>query len=383
MQTVDNTYEEIDDFEKFSLKETLLRGIFAYGFENPSPIQQKSIKPIIARRDLIAQASSGTGKTGSFTIGVLEVIDETLPKIQAIIMAPTRELASQINAVISSLGEYMKIKSCLSVGGTRVKDNIESIRSCHVLVGTPGRVYDLLEQKAISTRYVKILVMDEADQLLRTDFIGQIKKVIQNIPRESQICLFSATIPQDLMQITTYFLNDPVQILVDPESLTLEGIKQYYVNVEREQWKLGTLMDLYKSLKISQSIIFVNTIEKCISLQKSLAENNHTVSVIHGQLTPDERNGVMKSFRLGHCRILLATDILARGIDVQHVNVVINYDLPSNTESYIHRIGRSGRYGRKGTAINFVTNSSYRYMTDIAKVYGIAINELPGDISSL
>lgn len=374
---------EITDFEKINLKDNLLRGIFGFGFEQPSQIQQKSILPIIKRRDMIAQATSGSGKTGAFTIGTLQIIDETVPKIQAILVAPTRELAAQINAVISTIGTHLKIKTCLSVGGIRVTENIESAKDSHVLVGTPGRICDLLEQKVFDKRYIKILVMDEADELLRPDFIGQIKTIVRHIPRDSQICLYSATMPKELMDITPYFLNNPVEILVKAEELSLEGIKQYYVNVEREEWKFDTLLDIYKSLKITQSIIFVNTIEKCMFIYNRLLENNHTVSVIHGQLTPEERNEVMKAFRLGTCRILLATDILSRGIDVQHVNTVINYDLPVKNESYLHRIGRSGRYGRKGVAINLVTDRSRRQLDDITRMYGATINELPADVSSL
>ena len=373
----------IESFDYFNLKDNLLRGVYGYGFECPSIIQQQSIPPITAGHDLIAQAPSGTGKTGSFTIGTLQQIDETVEEVQAILVAPTRELASQINSVISSLGQYMKIKTCLAIGGVSVSDNIRDVKTSHVLVGTPGRICDLMEQRAFNLQYIKILIMDEADELLRQDFVNQIKKIIQKIPKDTQICLYSATLPDDLLHITQKFLNNPVKILVEPEKLSLEGIKQYYVNVDKEQWKFDTLVDLYKSLKIAQSIIFVNTIDKCIFLHDKLTENNHTVSMIHGHLTSVERNDVMRQFRLGNCRILIATDILARGIDVQHVNMVINYDLPTKIESYLHRIGRSGRYGRKGTAINFITYKTERQMDDIAYTYGAKVHPLPRDISTI
>jgi superfamily II DNA/RNA helicase len=361
---------EINSFDYFNLKDNLLRGVYAYGFEFPSIIQQQSILPIIEKHDLIAQAPSGTGKTGSFTIGTLQVIDETLEYIQAILVAPTRELACQINSVISSLGSYMKIKTCLAIGGVNVNDNMRDIKNSHILVGTPGRICDLINKEAFDLRFIKILIMDEADELLKQDFLIQIN-------------LYSATLPDDLMSLTNKFMNNPVQILVEAEKLSLEGIKQYYVDVTREQWKFDTLIDLYKSLKISQSIIFVNTIEKCIYLYDRLTENNHTVSMIHGQLTPNERNDVMKQFRIGHCRILIATDILARGIDVQHVNMVINYDLPVKHESYLHRIGRSGRYGRKGTAINLIIDKTKRNINELSQLYGANIEPLPSDISSI
>jgi len=374
---------EIDSFDFFNLKDKLLRGVYSYGFECPSIIQQQSIPPILEKRDLIAQAPSGTGKTGSFTIGILQMIDETMNRVQAILVAPTRELACQINSVILSLGTYMELKTCLAIGGVNINDNLRDVKNSHVLVGTPGRICDLINKDAFDLRYIKILTMDEADELLRQDFINQIKKIIQRIPQNTQICLYSATLPDDLMDITSKFMNNPVQILVEPEKLSLEGIKQYYVDVSREQWKFDTLVDLYKSLKISQSIIFVNTIDKCIYLHDKLTENNHTVSMIHGQLSAIERNEVMRQFRVGNCRILIATDILARGIDVQHVNMVINYDLPSKNESYLHRIGRSGRYGRKGTAINLIIEKTKRHLSDIANLYGATIDPLPRDISNI
>ena len=374
---------EIDSFDFFNLKDKLLRGVYAYGFECPSIIQQQSIPPILEKRDLIAQAPSGTGKTGSFTIGTLQTIDEKIKHVQAILVAPTRELASQINSVISSIGSYMEIKTCLAIGGVSVNDNLREVKESHVLVGTPGRICDLINKNSFDTRYIKILTMDEADELLRHDFINQIKTIIQKIPQNTQICLYSATLTDDFISVTNKFLNNPVQILVEPEKLSLEGIKQYHVDVSREQYKFDTLVDLYKSLKISQSIIFVNTIDKCIFLHDRLTENNHTVSMIHGQLTPVERNDVMRQFRLGNCRILIATDILARGIDVQHVNMVINYDLPTKNESYLHRIGRSGRYGRKGTAINLITDKTKRHLGEIADMYGANIEPLPRDISNI
>ena len=383
---------EINDFENFNLKENLLRGIYSYGFETPSIIQKQSILPIMSKQDLIAQAPSGTGKTGSFGIGVLQMIDETLLKVQGILIAPTRELATQINSVIKSLGTHMNIETCLCIGGVAIEENLEKIKYSHLIVGTPGRISEIVRPKDPKRRNfknkfdmtsIKILVMDEADDLLKSDFVLQIQTIIENIPGNTQICLYSATMPPDLLKITTRFLRNPNQILVKPEKLTLEGIKQYYVNVEHESYKLDTLMDLYKQLNITQSIIFVNTIDKCIFLYNKLTENNHTVSMIHGQLSPSERNDVMKMFRLGNCRILLATDILARGIDVQHVNMVINYDIPVNYESYLHRIGRSGRYGRKGTAINLATDRTYRGLTEIAKLYKATINELPKNIETI
>lgn len=376
--------EEIDNFDNMGLKLNLHRGVYSYGFTVPSPIQQKSIKPITDKKDLIAQAPSGTGKTGSFTIGALQVINEKLNKIQAIFIAPTRELAIQINSVINHLGQHMKIKTCLSVGKMDVRENIRNLKDAHIIVGTPGRIEDLIEQHSFDCSNISILVMDEADVLLKDDFVEQIKYIISVIPRNTQICLFSATMPPEMIEMTSHFMrkDNLVKIMVEPEKLTLDGIKQYYIDAEKEHFKSEILLDLYKQLKVTNSIIFVNKVKTCEYLRDFLYANSHTVSVIHGKLTQDERNSVMADFRRGACRILIATDILARGIDVQHVNLVINYDLPDSVESYLHRIGRSGRYGRKGISINLITYHSKRLLDKISEHYKTDITELP-EVSTL
>jgi superfamily II DNA/RNA helicase len=375
--------EEKITFETLNLKEELLRGIYAYGYEKPSLIQANSIPHINAKRDIVAQSHSGTGKTASFGIGVLQTIDTTSNYVQAIIVAPTRELADQSNDVISSLGSFMSVKTCVSIGGSSVHENRYRLKNAHVVIGTPGRLVDLIERSILSTSHVKILVMDEADQLLQQDFLEKIKYIVNSIPEDSQICLFSATMPKELMYVTTKFLNDPVNIFVKQEELTLDGIKQYIVDVGKEQYKLETLMDLYKSLRISQSIIFVNTIAKAEYVKKNLKDNNFTVAMFHGQLTPQERREVMKKFKSGDCRVLISSDVLSRGIDVQHVNIVINYDLSNDKESYIHRIGRSGRYGRKGLAINFVTDKTMYIIDELRDHYKTVIDYLPSEIEDI
>ena len=376
-----HVYETFDDMD---LKEDILRGIYSYGFEVPSSIQQRAIKPLIEGKDMIAQSQSGTGKTATFTIGCLERVDIEVMKPQIIVLAPNRELAMQIFKVFESINEYYGVKGGLIMGGTNLKDNFRLLdEGLQYIVGTPGRVFDMLKRYAIVTDKIKTFVLDEADEMLSRGFKEQIYEIFQFIPKESQICLFSATMPDMALDLTTKFMSDPIRILIDKENLTLEGIKQYYLGVEQENWKVATLYDLYEKLSISQSIIFVNSKRKADFLKVQLEENEYTVDCIHGDLTQNERNEIMDDFRNGKSRILITTDIIARGIDVQSVSIVINYDIPRYREIYIHRIGRSGRFGRKGIAINFVTEREYENLKDIQDFYQTEILPLPENIKDL
>ena len=290
----------------------------------------------------------------------------------------------QIFKVFESINEYYGVKGGLIMGGTNLKDNFRLLdEGLQYIVGTPGRVFDMLKRYAIVTDKIKTFVLDEADEMLSRGFKEQIYEIFQFIPKESQICLFSATMPDMALDLTTKFMSDPIRILIDKENLTLEGIKQYYLGVEQENWKVATLYDLYEKLSISQSIIFVNSKRKADFLKVQLEENDYTVDCIHGDLTQQERNEIMDDFRNGKSRILITTDIIARGIDVQSVSIVINYDIPRYREIYIHRIGRSGRFGRKGIAINFVTEREYENLKDIQDFYQTEILPLPENIKDL
>lgn len=384
--TVETNYtKEVDNFDDMGLKEQLLRGIYAYGFEKPSAIQQRATMPIIEGRDTIAQAQSGTGKTGTFAIGLLKAIDETEPECQALVLAPTRELAQQIQKVISALGEYMKVKVHACVGGTAIRDDIAVLRDgVHCVVGTPGRVYDMIQRNALRLNKLKVFVLDEADQMLDRGFKDQIYEIFScGLPKDMQVALFSATMPQEALDLTKKFMRDPATILVKKDELTLDGIRQFYIAVEKEEWKLETLCDLYETLTITQAIIYCNTRRKVDWLTEQMQKRDFAVSSTHGDMDMRERELIMREFRSGSTRVLITTDLLARGIDVQQVSLVINYDLPTNRENYIHRIGRSGRFGRKGVAINFVTTADIRYMKDIEQFYNTQIEEMPMDIADL
>jgi len=381
----DKTWEQIvTSFDDMGLADDLLRGIYAYGFEKPSAIQQRAIMPILAGNDTIAQAQSGTGKTATFSISILQQIELKLNSTQALILAPTRELATQIRKVLAALGDFLNVTSHACVGGTLVRDDIRLLQQgIQVVVGTPGRVYDMINRQALNLKRMKLFVLDEADEMLSRGFKDQIYDIFQFLPEKVQVCLFSATMPPEILDISEKFMRDPIKILIQKDELTLEGIKQFYIHVEKEDWKFDTLCDLYETLTITQAIIYCNFKRKVEMLTDRMAQRDFTVSSMHGDMTGDRRDVIMKEFRSGSSRVLITTDLLARGIDVQQVSLVINYDLPKNRESYIHRIGRSGRFGRKGVAINFVTDDDIRAMRELEAYYNTQIEEMPMNVADL
>lgn len=374
----------ISTFDQFKLKEDLLRGIYAYGFERPSAIQQRAIFPIISGRDVIAQAQSGTGKTGMFSIGILQKLDTALRETQALVLSPTRELAVQTQNVLLALGEYLKIEVHACIGGTNLGQDMKKLDyGQHVVSGTPGRVFDMIQRRNLRTRNIKMLVLDEADEMLSKGFKEQIYDVYRYLPSSCQVILVSATLPHEILEMTYKFMSDPIRILVKRDELTLEGIKQFFISVEKEEWKFDTLCDLYDTLTITQAIIFCNTKKKVDWLTEKMKQANFTISSMHGDMPQKERDNIMQEFRHGQTRVLITTDVWARGIDVQQVSLVINYDLPTNRENYIHRIGRSGRFGRKGVAINFVTDEDVQILHDIEQYYSTQIDEMPMNVTDL
>jgi len=374
----------VSTFDELGLKEDLLRGIYAYNFEKPSAIQQRAILPITQGRDVIAQAQSGTGKTATFSISILQSIDVTVRETQALVLSPTRELATHIQSVVLALGDYMNVQCHACIGGTSIGEDIRKLEyGQHVVSGTPGRVFDMIRRRSLRTRNIKMLVLDEADELLNKGFKDQIYDVYRYLPPATQVVLLSATLPYDVLEMTTKFMTDPIRILVKRDELTLEGIKQFFVAVEKEDWKFDTLCDLYDTLTITQAVIFCNTRRKVDWLTEKMRASNFTVSSMHGEMAQKERDAIMAEFRGGTSRVLITTDVWARGIDVQQVSLVINYDLPANRENYIHRIGRSGRFGRKGVAINFVTVDDVRILRDIEQFYSTQIDEMPVNAAEL
>jgi ATP-dependent RNA helicase len=378
------TVKVFESFDSMGLKDDLLRGIFQFGFEKPSAIQQRAIVPISKGRDVIAQAQSGTGKTATFSIGVLQSIDTTSNETQALVLSPTRELAQQIQKVLLALGHHMSVEVHACVGGKSLGEDIRRLDAgVQVVSGTPGRVFDMIRRKNLRTRNIKMLVLDEADEMLNKGFKEQIYDVYRYLPPYTQIVLVSATLTREVLDMTKKFMNDPIRILVKRDELTLEGIKQFFIAVEKEDWKFDTLVDLYETLTITQAVIFANTRRKVDWVSQKLTEANFTVLAMHGEMPQEEREAIMKKFRAGESRVLITTDIWARGLDVSQVSLVINYDLPTNRENYIHRIGRSGRFGRKGVAINFVKTDEVKVLRDIEQFYSTQIDEMPMTIGDL
>jgi len=339
---------------------------------------------VVKGHDVIAQAQSGTGKTATFSISILQQLDMSIKGTQALILAPTRELAQQIQKVVIALGDYMNIECHACVGGTNVREDMAKLQEgVQVVVGTPGRVFDMINRRALRTDNIKIFCLDEADEMFSRGFKDQIYEVFQLLPQDTQVVLLSATMPADVLEVTKKFMRDPVRILVKRDELTLEGIKQFYIAVEKEEWKLDTLCDLYETVTITQAVIFCNTRRKVDWLTEKMHSREFTVSAMHGDMEQKQREVLMKEFRSGSSRVLITTDLLARGIDVQQVSLVINYDLPTNRENYIHRIGRGGRFGRKGVAINFVTTEDVRMLRDIEQFYNTQIDEMPLNVADL
>lgn len=382
--TTSKGVKPIISFDAMELKDDLLRGIYQYGFEKPSAIQQRAIIPITSGRDVIAQAQSGTGKSSLIAITICQLIDIKVREVQAIILSPTRELASQTEKVILAIGEFMNVQAHACIGGHSIGEDMRKLENgVHVVSGTPGRVWDMLKREKLRTRQVKVMFLDEADEMLNKNFQEQIYHVYRYLPPESQVVLVSATLPNEVLEMTEKFMTDPIKVLVKRDELTLEGIKQFFVAVEKEEWKFDTLCDLYDTLTITQAVIFCNTKRKVDWLTEKMRASNFTVSAMHGDMPQKEREAIMAEFRSGTSRVLISTDVWARGLDVQQVSLVINYDLPNNRELYIHRIGRSGRFGRKGVAINFVKNDDIKILRDIEQYYSTQIDEMPMNVAEL
>jgi translation initiation factor 4A len=379
--------DEIDytftSWDSLDINADLLRGIYAYGFEQPSPIQMKAIKPIMMKRDILAQAQSGTGKTATFSIGVLHRISLKDNYPQALIMSPTHELTTQISGVVASLGSLMtglRIKTI--VGGSSIDDDVADMKKNppHIIVGTPGRVFDMIRRRHIQAKKLRIMVLDEADEMLSSGFKDQIYNIFQYLNSDIQIALFSATMPNEMFQVTEKFMRNPVTISVKAEQLTLEGIKQYYVALDDDNHKYDTLKDIFNRMTYSQCIIYCNSVLRVQDLYNGMLRDNFPVCCIHSNMDKHERNLALKEFRTGSSRVLISSNVTARGIDIQQVNLVINFDVPKNVHTYLHRIGRSGRWGRKGTGINFVTRRDMYQLRSIQDFYHCQIDEMTENI---
>jgi translation initiation factor 4A len=372
----------INNWDDMGLKTELLRGVYNYGFENPSNIQKQAILPIIQGRDIIAQSQSGCGKTGAFTIGILQRIDVSIHKTQAMIIAPTHELVTQIALVVKSIGECMEglvVKTV--VGGTSIVSDAEEMKKTvpHIIVGSAGRIYDKNRRKHINARNIKIFALDEADEMLSRGFKEQIYNIFQSFNEDVQAVLFSATVPDEMIKVTQKFMRDPLRIEVKREKLNLECIQQYFVALPDDRAKFETLKTIFGSLTVNQCIIYVNSVGRVVELCEAMNKEGFSVCCIHSSMKREEREKVFYEFRKGIHRVLISSNVTARGIDIQQVSTVINFDLSKCVHTYLHRIGRSGRWGRKGLAINFITRKDIDIIKNIERHYSSNIKELPSD----
>lgn len=375
--------KEFSTFEEMNLQDNLLKGIYNYGFRKPSKIQKKAIIPILQKKDIIIQSQSGSGKTGVFSISALQLTDKKIKQTQILILSNTRELASQTEKVIKSIGNFMNIKIHLCIGGKSIQEDQRILsEGAQIISGTPGRVYDMIIRKSLKTKMIKLLILDEADEMLSRGFKNQIYEIYRCLP-DVQVVLVSATFPKFVLEITELFMKEPVRLLVDRDCITVEAIRQFFVHLEMDKWKFETLCDLYDSFTMAQTVIFCNSKKRVEWLVGKMRENNFTVCCIHSNLMQKEREVIMKEFRNGNFRVLIATGIIGRGLDIQQVRLVINFDLPNSREEYIHRIGRSGRFGRKSVAINFVLDEEMGVLRDIEQYYSTQIDEMPMEINDL
>ncbi|CBH15413.1 DHH1 [Trypanosoma equiperdum] len=367
-------------FEEYGLRRELQMGIFEKGFERPSPVQEEAIPVALQGKDVLARAKNGTGKTASFVIPVLEKVDTQLPHIQALLMVPTRELALQTAQVTKELGKHITgLEVMVTTGGTTLRDDILRLQSVvHVLVATPGRAVDLASKGTAKLDHCRIIVLDEADKLLSQEFTSLMRDLYGFLPKGRQSLLFSATFPVTVKDFADKYLRNPYEINL-MEELTLRGVTQYYAFVEERQ-KIHCLNTLFNRLQINQSIIFCNSVNRVELLAKKITQLGYSCYYIHARMQQQHRNRVFHDFREGHCRNLVCSDLITRGIDIQAVNVVINFDFPKYAETYLHRIGRSGRFGHLGLAINFVTYEDRHNVYRIEQELDTEIKPIPAEV---
>lgn len=381
-----DTSFEINSWDELDLKSNLLRGIFSVGFEKPSPIQKKAIKPIIMRRDVVAQAQSGTGKTATFTIGALANVDVTKNYTQVLVLSPTKELTIQTAKVFESLGgmiDGLKIQKLY--GGSIIEEgsSFSNKNIPHIICGCPGRVQDMMRREKISSKKIDLIILDEADEMFSAGFKDQVYSIFQYLKSDVQVVLVSATLPDGIGTIISKVMRNPVKIEVKREMLTLEGISQYFIAVDDDRQKYTTLKELFTYLSITQCIIYCNSVKRVQDLYEAMKEDEFPVCCIHSHIDRVERENAFNDFRNGKSRVLISSNVTSRGIDIQQVSIVINFDIPKCVHNYLHRIGRSGRWGRKGVGINFITRRDVAKMKEIESHYSTQITEMPSDLALL
>lgn len=371
-----------NNFENLKLRENLIKGVYIYGFKKPSKIQEKGITALNTGKDCIIQSQSGTGKTATYLLGILNRLEEN-DKCQGIIITPTRELAEQVYKVAIEICKFTSFNVELCTGGTSINKNRYNLKKANLVIGTLGRINHMISENRINLYNIKLVALDEADDILDDGVSKELNTILEKVPTGTQICLISATLSTNVFNLSKKIMHEPLKILIKKNEIPVELIKQFYIDVEIEDLKFEVLLDLYNLISTSQAIIFCNTIRKVEWLSQNLKDKNFSITSIHGKMTSNERTDIVKEFRDGKTRILITTDLLARGIDVPLVNLVVNYDLPPNKETYIHRIGRCGRFGKKGVAISLVKmqdQSDIKSLNRMKNYYNMDIDELTDDI---
>ena len=368
-----------NNFDNLCNSEDILKGVYLYGFKEPSTIQKNGIEAINTGKDCILQSQSGTGKTATYLIGLLNRLDKNKC---GIVLTPTRELAVQVHSVAKDITKFSNIKVELCIGGTSFNDYNNS----NIIIGTLGRLNHMINIKKINMNKVSVMIIDETDNILIDGMTNELNTFFNHFNDSTQIIFISATLSKNVFDLGSKLLDNPEKILLKKTEIAVDLISQYYIDVEIEDYKFDVLLDLYNMISTTQAIIFCNTIKKVLWLEEQLKENNFPITTIHSKMSQDERNNIVKEFRDGKTRLLLTTDLLARGIDIPQVNLVINYDLPINKETYIHRIGRCGRFGKKGVSITMVKmedKDDVRLLNTMKTYFKINIEEIPDNITEL
>ena len=366
-----------ESFESLGLSEPILKAVADVGYEAPTPIQARTIPPMLAGRDLIGQAQTGTGKTAAFAIPILEKIDPSIPEVQALVLAPTRELAIQVAEAVHTYSKHLGRVGVIPVyGGQPIQLQLKRLqRGVHVVVGTPGRIMDHLRRGTLRLDAIRIVVLDEADEMLRMGFIEDVEWILAQSPPERQTALFSATLPREVRRIAERHLKDPVSIEIEHKTLTLPAIEQRYLNVSPQQ-KLDALARILETEATDAVLIFTRTKTGAAEVAEKLQARGYAAEAMHGDMGQPQRESVIRRLRSGQVEIVVATDVAARGLDVERISHVVNYDIPYDVEAYVHRIGRTGRAGRTGTAVLFISPRERRMMSEIERYTGQRITPM-------
>jgi ATP-dependent RNA helicase DeaD len=356
---------QIENFEDLPLTPEVMKGIEELGFSNLFPIQAQAIIPLLEGKDVIGQAQTGTGKTAAFGIPMVERINPNIKKVQGLVLAPTRELAIQVAERISRFSRYSSLKVLPVYGGESINKQIRALeRGVHIVVGTPGRLIDHLKRGTLNLSSTKVVVLDEADRMLDMGFIDDINYILSRVPKDRQLSLFSATIDQSVMNVCHRYMKNPEKILVSKDEIALTQMNQYYMVVNSRD-KLDYLLDILKRNNMEKAIIFCNTRRSTDWLAHKLNRHGYDAKPLHGGFTQAQRDHVTNSFRNGKLKLLIATDVAARGLDIQGITHIVNYDVPLDALVYFHRIGRTARMGNNGTAITLV---GYGEIPDLNKI---------------